>query len=296
MLSRTFSFLFGRWLDRLPEDERIQWLMAKLAQSVDPGRRSSLYFGDLATTLEAGRLRKLYGDEIAKTLDPGEQFLMPAFDAGFGREEDRFSTYQKDRVAFEIKRGDKVLDIGSGSYPFPYATHLADLYEGDTTHRVEPLLKQGLPFEKCDIERLPYRSREFDFVYCSHVLEHVKDPGRACEEIMRVGRRGYIETPTRLSDIMLNFTRLKDHHRWHVNLLKNSLIFMEWSPHERRDTGVNEFYCMLHSKYKNPFQTLVREQRDLFVNMLLWEEKFYYYVFDCQGTLLTANAESGKRV
>ncbi|MDB9308489.1 hypothetical protein PN478_01160 [Dolichospermum circinale CS-534/05] len=43
---------------------------------------------------------------------------------GRGMEQERFS-YQKQYINFDIKEGEKVLDIGSGGYPFPLATHLA---------------------------------------------------------------------------------------------------------------------------------------------------------------------------
>ncbi len=45
---------------------------------------------------------------------------------------------------------------------------------------------------------LPFRSGSFDYVYASHILEHVDAPGWACSEIMRVGSAGYIETPSPL--------------------------------------------------------------------------------------------------
>lgn len=231
---------------------------------------------------------KLFLHELSELIEPEERFLLPSFEKGYGQETDRFS-YQKEYVDFNIKDGEKVLDIGSGAYPFPYATHLADLYEGETTHRAEALVRDNRPFQGCDIENLPYKDKEFNFVYCSHVLEHVADPARACEEIMRIGKRGYIETPTRVSDIMLNFTKLKDHHKWHINLLGNTLIFMEWADIERKDTGCNDFFGALHSRYKNPFQSLMHNNRDLFVNMLLWENKFYYYIFDKQGKLIKTN-------
>jgi len=104
-----------------------------------------------------------------------------------------------------------------------------------------------------------------------------------------VGKKGFIETPTRLSDVMLNFIRLENHHRWHINLLGDTLIFMEWTDSERRDTNINEFFKMLHSRYKNPFQDLVHNHRDLFVNMLLWTEQFHYVVFDKHGSLIANN-------
>lgn len=227
-------------------------------------------------------------NEAAMLVGPEDRYLVPIMEKGEGPEKDRFS-YQKEYVDFKIREGEKVLDIGFGAYPFPYATHLADLYENETTHRVEPIARDGRPFDLCDIERLPYKDTEFDFVYCSHVLEHVLDPARACEELMRVGRRGYIETPTRTSDIMLNFTRLAGHHRWYISIAGSTLFFFEWPDVERRDTGCNDFFKMLHSIYKNPFQNLVRANRNIFTNMMLWEGRFYYFVFDKNGDLIATN-------
>lgn len=234
---------------------------------------------------------KMCRDEMQRTIEPEEQGCIPSFEKGSGPEKDRFESYQRHYTQFNIKAGDRVLDVGSGGHPFPYATHIADFYPDATSHRSEPLRKLDLNFQACNIESLPYQNKEFDFVYCSHVLEHVENPGRACKELMRVGRKGYIETPTRLSDVMMNYTRLKDHHKWHVNALGNALIFMEWEDRERRDTGVNDFYMMLQSKYKNPFQDLFRSHRDLFVNMFSWEDKFTYYVYSKDGILLDSNAQ-----
>jgi SAM-dependent methyltransferase len=39
---------------------------------------------------------------------------------------------------------------------------------------------------KCDITELPFADREFDYVYASHVLEHVKDDLKALAEIKRI--------------------------------------------------------------------------------------------------------------
>jgi len=230
----------------------------------------------------------IYLNQIAGLIEPEERFLIPTFENGFGPETDRFS-YQQKYIDFPIKEGEKVLDIGSGGYPFPLATHLADLFEGETPHRSEPLVRDHHEFSVCNIEDLPYEDKEFDFVYCSHVLEHVSDPAKACEEIMRVGKGGYVETPSRTSDIMFNFTALKNHHRWHIILAKNTLIFCEWADKEQRDTGCSDFFKMFISKYKNPFQTLIWDNRDLFVNMLLWTDKFFYYIFDKNGNLITTN-------
>lgn len=207
---------------------------------------------------------------------------------GSGHESDRYG-YQRKHINFNIKKEDNVLDIGSGGDPFPLATHIADFFPQETTHRAEKLVKDSRPFYKCDVQKMPFGKKEFDFVYCAHVLEHVDDPAKACEEIMRVGKRGYIETPTKTSDIMFNFLKMKDHHRWFIVLIGNSLIFFEYNEKERKDTGVNDFYTFFHSEYKNPFQELMKNNRRLFDNMFLWEDKFFYYVFNKHGNLISTN-------
>src|SRR5208337_2273141 len=156
-----------------------------------------------------------------------EKIYIEMLEKGRGPKNERYE-YQSQLIDFGIKKGDKVLDIGSGAYPFPLATHLADLYEGETTHRSESLIKDGRPFFNCSVENLPFNDKEFDFVYCSHLLEHVENPAKACNELMRVGKRGYIETPTKTSDILFNFTALKNHHKWHIEILGDLLLFMEW--------------------------------------------------------------------
>ena len=180
------------------------------------------------------------------------------------------------------------MDIGSGGYPFPLATHLADFYEGKTTHRNEELKRDERPFTVCNLELTPFVDKEFDFVYCSHVLEHVENPAQACEELMRIGKRGYIETPSKISDTMFNFTKIPNHHKWHTQVLGNTLIFMEWKPSEKRDLGTDYFFHQYHSKWQNPFQDLVWNNRDLFVNMMLWEEKFNYIVINQEGEVLVS--------
>ena len=204
---------------------------------------------------------------------------------GYGPEVNRLS-YQKQYINFDIIEGEKVLDIGCGGYPFPLATHLADLYEGETTHRSEKLKRDHRPFTVCGVEEIPFLDKEFDFVYCSHLLEHVDNPAKACEELMRISKRGYIETPSKISDVMFNFTKLPNHHKWHTQLMDNTLIFMEWKEIERRDLGTDYFFNQYHSKWKNPYQELMYNNRDLFTSMLLWKDRFDYIVINKNGNII----------
>ncbi len=189
--------------------------------------------------------------------------------------------YQREYVDFDVVTGAKVLDVGSGNYPFPLATHLVDLhFENNFDRGGAEIVKDSRPIYQADIEALPFGDKEFDFVYCSHVLEHVKDPKKACEELMRVGKRGYIETPTRTSDMLYNYSYL---HRWYVNLAGNSLVFIEYSDRERQGTGSSFFVDQQRNLYKNEVKKVVYSNRTLFCNMFLWRDSFSVYVFNKKG-------------
>ena len=51
------------------------------------------------------------------------------------------------------------------------------------------------PLFAADAADMPFADGVFDYVVCSHVLEHVPDPAAVIGEITRVGRAGYIEVP-----------------------------------------------------------------------------------------------------
>lgn len=199
--------------------------------------------------------------------------------------------YQKKLVDFNISSGDKVLDIGSGHNPFPLATHLADLYEGDTTHRSHEALKtDDRPFTVCGIEDLPFEDNEFDYVYASHILEHVDNPAKACAELQRVAKKGYIETPTKMTDIMLNHLHKKNHHRWSVSIVNNTIIFIEYTDTEKEhNTHFDHFYNDVQSQYQNTFQDMYYNNFTLFYNMYQWNESFNCIVINKEGSLIDAN-------
>src|SRR5438105_5280738 len=91
--------------------------------------------------------------------------------------------YQERYVKFDLQPEDRVLDIGSGSSPFPYATLLVDKFLNTTPHRGGEIERNGKPLISADIECLPFGDKSFDFVYCAHMLEHVEDPIKACAEL-----------------------------------------------------------------------------------------------------------------
>ncbi len=50
-------------------------------------------------------------------------------------------------------------------------------------------------------EKLPFADKEFDFVFARQIAEDLYDPFHFCEEMSRVGKRGYIETPSPMAEM-----------------------------------------------------------------------------------------------
>jgi len=188
--------------------------------------------------------------------------------------------YQEQFFEFNISPDDKVLDIGSGPFPFKYATVLCEKYMDDTTHRRGKIVTAGLPLYTADIcERLPFEDKEFDFVYCAHVLEHVDDPFKACKEIMRVGKRGFIETPNFMKDAL--FCQAEGmSHRWHTIAQKNTLFFFEYSKRQAEGVRSTAWKDEIWSDYHHPLQDVFLNNQDLFNTMFYWEDSFEIVVIE----------------
>jgi len=116
---------------------------------------------------------------------------------------------------------DLVLEVGSGQNPSPRADVLCERYVADGTERHDALPRVDRPLVVGDIARLPFRDNAFDFVVCTHVLEHVADPSGAIGELTRVARRGYVETPAAAWEHVHSFT----FHRWYVSEEEGVMVF-----------------------------------------------------------------------
>lgn len=122
-----------------------------------------------------------------------------------------------------IKDSWKVLDVGSGHNPHPRANVLLDKFEEDDTERSGDKIARpkGKKLVIGDAEDMPFKDKSFDYIIASHIAEHVNDPKKFCNELIRVGKAGYIETPGWVGDIVLN----EPYHRWRIRKGGNKLIF-----------------------------------------------------------------------
>lgn len=146
---------------------------------------------------------------------------------------------------------DKIIDIGCGSYPFPKADYLLDFTE------VSSYMNKIVFKLDVDFERFLYVDAYFNFGHCRHVLEDIQNPQHAFNEIVRVCKSGYIETPSPLAELVpaierstLNY-RGYIHHRYFVwsNLATNTLFFLPKYPIIERlniDDDIRRQYYLLN--------------------------------------------------
>lgn len=172
---------------------------------------------------------------------------------------------------FGIKKNELVLDVGSGDNPCFRADVICDKHIEDSSQRSGRMKIQIYPHQKLvagDAQFLPFKDKSFDFVICRHLLEHLDDPGRGVEELMRVAHRGYIETPSALMEILYGWS----FHKWLVQFTGGKIIF------SRKDK--NQTYGILSEKIKKDrnFERLVRSQPDMFRVRYRWEGEISYQV------------------
>lgn len=100
-----------------------------------------------------------------------------------------------DWLVSRIPTDAKVLEVGPGHAPFKRADAYVDFVDvpGIDPQRMFP----------CDIASnpLPFHDKSFDFVFCRHTLEDMYNPFPICAEMSRVGKAGYIETPSPIAEL-----------------------------------------------------------------------------------------------
>jgi SAM-dependent methyltransferase len=193
--------------------------------------------------------------------------------------------YQQAHIHHVFAPGEQVLDVGSGDDPFPYATVVADRYLEPTQHRRTAVRTAGKPLVRCDVQALPFAVGQFDYVFCSHVLEHVDDPLLACRELQRVGRAGFIETPTLMKDAL--FSWAKGMHKWHLHQVGDRLIFSEYGPRELEGTRSLAWWRTVFGPSYHPLQDVFRDNQDLFNVMFEWQGGFGVIVLRLDGQVQT---------
>jgi len=141
-----------------------------------------------------------------------------------------------------IRPRDMVLEIGPGSSPH----HRSDVFlELDFDSSADKLSQRGGVVQDPDFRNkpvhyygggeFPFQDNQFNYVICSHVLEHVVDPAVFLKEVFRVGGgRGYMEYPLATYEYLYGFDV-------HLHFLKFDFEKRALRYLPKHDTSFNEF-------------------------------------------------------
>lgn len=165
---------------------------------------------------------------------------------------------------------DTVLEIGPGGTPHPRAdVFLEKRYDDPTVAESQrgytPLLQISKEIVFYEGGQFPFNDKQFDYIICSHVLEHVEDIDAFLEEISRVGKRGYLEYPTIYYDYVYNFPE-------HITLVFQRDKVLYWMP--KAETELDRFQCVQNFFYESLLKgntAMVDELRSFLFQGFEWE-------------------------
>ena len=169
-----------------------------------------------------------------------------------------------------------VVDVGAWGRPFrradwvidrmPYATRGLYGHDGDGDERFTE--STWIQRDMCAREPFPFADKSVDFVICSHTLEDVRDPLWVCSEMIRIGRAGYIETPSRLEEQSYGVQGPWvgwGHHMWIVEMSPGRVVFT-MKHHVLHGRATDHFPDGFHA-------SLAPHER---VTWMFWEDSFSF--------------------
>lgn len=171
-----------------------------------------------------------------------------------------------------IKPGDRVLEIGPGSNPHPRADIFLERRFSD-----EMALQQRGGTQKLETAKdivyydggiFPFSDKEFDYVICSHVIEHVEDVKSFLQEMFRVAKSGYLEFPTIYYEYLYSFSV----HLQLIHFEQNELRYMP-----KNLSGLSAFQPVQDLFYRSlelGYADLIEDLKDIMFQGFEWHNPF----------------------
>lgn len=163
-----------------------------------------------------------------------------------------------------------VLDVASGGKPYWRSDVLMDKFVFDNSERDADLIIDR-DFVVGDVVRLPFKDKAFDFVIARHILEHLPDPEVFLKELQRVGKAGYIETPSSFSESLFGWP----FHLWEIDVVGGVLEIKT-----KNKTQNNQLKKI--SRYFDTDKDLKRfffKNRNLFFTAFYWKDNIDFNIF-----------------
>ena len=216
-------------------------------------------------------------------------------------------------VRKKLRTSKMIIDLGCGNNPIEGATFAVDLYlkpmeracGAGHSINIQKMKERRINFIIAKIDSyLPFKDKQFDFAYSSHVFEHTDDPATACKEMMRIAKSGTIMTPSILAELIFG----REYHRWLVMDRGNTIFFFrkrsfEYSPFGEHPKWSKTRRKWLVDKKTNPFDILLNltnwyagkekmprlskilrhywvSRSPIMEVIFIWKDKFNFLVFD----------------
>jgi ubiquinone/menaquinone biosynthesis C-methylase UbiE len=176
----------------------------------------------------------------------------------------------------KISARDKVLEIGPGGSPFLRSDVFLELvYDDDKQYFLQsggtPRLSTSKPLFYYDGDVFPFEDNQFDYIICSHVIEHVPNLEQFLSEVFRVGNKGYMEYPTVYYEYLYNFSV----HKNFLKMVNGQLLYLRKS-----ETHIDEFLSIqkffLESLEKGHHK-LIEDLKDYMFEGFEWIEPFQVF-------------------
>ena len=188
-----------------------------------------------------------------------------------------------------IKPKDIVLEIGPGNSPHWRSNFLVDKFDNEDStvagnFGAGTLRTDGKPFRKIKDNQLPFKNDSFDYIICSHVLEHINfdEIPLLLEEIFRVAPKAYIEFPAPLYDIIYNFQA-------HLNLMDISNNTIYCLPKTKISSLNNIFYGFInYLRKEHAFYISKKYAHLLAVGKEFYRENYKFMIFDNEEEFFNA--------
>lgn len=183
----------------------------------------------------------------------------------------------RNRFDLSISRKERVLEVGGGHNPHPRANVETDKFTDSNYHRSGDM--KVLPHQEfipAEGEFLPFKDKEFDYVICCHVLEHAEDPHQFLQEQFRVARRGYIETPSLLGEVLA----ARESHRWILQEFNDVLYIVDKQKINFQAGSINlmELVQDYLPKHSIGFKIVERTHANLMTVRIEWKDDFKYVI------------------
>lgn len=163
---------------------------------------------------------------------------------------------------YDIKKSDRVLDIGGGNRPFFRSSVVLDKFIYDDTERPTTGKLRKFPYKELvigDCLQLPFKDKSIDFIYSRNLIDHVENVDTFISEIQRVAKRGVLICLSILNELFDS----QPFHCWLISKDGDKLIFQ----------GKTE---SIHEKEVTRFTNFVLKSRNAAILILF---RYYYFRF-----------------